>query len=196
MNSDKSGHRSDPDAQVVKFVRAGNLTAFAGLVRKYQQAIYNHIYRMLNDHQRAEEITQDVFIRVHKKIKSFKGKSSFKTWLFKIAHNLGLNYCKKEKSNPTALVDNLDKIDDKIIQEASGVLDRVSETERNEMIKDCLKRLPTEAKTVVVLHLHQEMPFPEIAKITAMNESTAKRWWYEIALPQLYKCLKSKGVKR
>jgi len=194
MNSDKLGREPDPDAELVKLIQDGSETAFAQLIKKHQQGIYHFVRKMINDEHEAEDITQEIFVRVYRKINAFRFESKFTTWLYRVAYNVGLNYVKKLKTGKR--IEDIEEISDEAIQQTAGMLNELAKQEKYEMIKDCIDKLPAKAKTIVTLHLYKEMPFPEIAQITNMKESTVKRWWYEIALPKLYNCLKSKGVER
>jgi RNA polymerase sigma-70 factor (ECF subfamily) len=81
----------------VKRLKSGDTNAFAELVIKYQTEIRNVIWRQIGDERLSEDATQEVFIRAHKSIKSFREESGIKTWLMSIAYNVSMNYLAKKK---------------------------------------------------------------------------------------------------
>ncbi|MHC5158832.1 MAG: RNA polymerase sigma factor, partial [Planctomycetota bacterium] len=101
------------DATLIRQCQNGNLEAMSCLIVKYQDRIYNAILKICQNHDDAAELTQDTFVKVLENINSFRGKSSFYTWLFRVAVNHTLNYCKRRfKLSPVSLDAENDQIEE------------------------------------------------------------------------------------
>ena len=85
----------EPDPAVVSAARAGDRAAFEQLVRAYQAPVWRYLRRMLGDRELAEDVTQETFVRVHRRLHTFDGRSRFSTWLFRVAHNAGIDAVRK-----------------------------------------------------------------------------------------------------
>lgn len=150
------------DLDLVKEFKEGNDQAFNHLVLRYQEKIYWVVRRLLTDHDEADDVVQDVFVKVYHSLHSFKGDSSFFTWLYRIAINLSLNELRRKKTRKTF------SIDDAAIQyESDDVLplEQVERKEQTRLIKEAIERLPEKQKKVFLLRYYEELPYDEIAKI-------------------------------
>jgi len=103
---------SDSDPQVeqrlVKRAKCGDLEAYDGLVRRYQERIYATIYHMTANHEDANDLAQETFIKAYQALKSFKGDSSFFTWVYRIAVNKTINFLKQRKNKTHMSLNDLD----------------------------------------------------------------------------------------
>src|SRR5215210_8864827 len=90
----------DSDLALVERALDNDLAAFEQLVARYQNKIMAYVARMLNDHEEAEDVTQEVFIKAYRSLDSFRGASSFSTWLYRIATNLCIDRARKRKRSP------------------------------------------------------------------------------------------------
>src|ERR1051326_1256543 len=96
------------EAELVKRARRGDLNAYDDLVRRYQERVYATLYHMTSNHEDANDLTQEAFIKGHKAIKSFKGDSSFFTWIYRIAVNKTINHLKQRKNRVHMSLNDLD----------------------------------------------------------------------------------------
>src|SRR5204862_5694654 len=96
------------ETELVKRARRGELTAYDELVRRYQERIYATIYRMTSNHEDANDLAQEAFIKAFHALKSFKGGSSFYTWVYRIAVNKTINFLKQRKNRTQISLDDLD----------------------------------------------------------------------------------------
>src|SRR5712691_3678873 len=162
------------DAQLVAASKGGNQDAFALLVQRYQRRIFNLIYRMLQQYEEANEITQETFLAAWLGLPSFRGDARFSTWLYRIAYNCSLKQLeqrKREKALQEAMqaehtlqhTNNSDRIDAEM--EAH---------ERQTMIHTLLSNLPAKYRIVLVLRHLQEMTYEEIAEALTMPIGTIK----------------------
>src|SRR5204863_8401810 len=101
---------SDPQVEqrLVKRAKCGDLEAYDGLVRRYQERIYATIYHMTANHEDANDLAQETFIKAYQALKSFKGDSSFFTWVYRIAANKTINFLKQRKHKTYMSLNDLD----------------------------------------------------------------------------------------
>lgn len=150
------------EQQIIADFKAGNEQAFNLLVRRYQEKVYWIVRRLLPDHDEADDVTQEVFVKAYQSLRSFKGDSSFYTWLYRIAVNLSLNELRRKKIRRTF------SIDDEVHQVRSsdaGPQEMMENEERTRRIRAAVDRLPEKQKKVFLLRYYEEMPYEEIAKV-------------------------------
>lgn len=146
------------DEALVQAAKAGDLAAFDELIRRHSTALYAFIYRMVGDPADAEELTQEAWVKAWRALSGFKGKSEFKTWLFKIGMNLAFNLKKRRK--PAAELSE-------ILPAANGVEPVVvfEQKRREQVIQAALAQLPPDQRTALVLNIYQGMSYREIAQV-------------------------------
>ncbi|MFH1615557.1 MAG: sigma-70 family RNA polymerase sigma factor [Planctomycetota bacterium] len=172
------------DATLVRQCRQGAVWAMERLIVKYQDRIYNTILRICGNPDDAAELTQDTFVKVLEKINDFGGRSSFYTWLFRIAVNLTLNYCKRRvrlgsESLDAQLADGAGTVknrlryliaDDKAVDAVKVAQDK----ELCELVLKSLDRLDEDHKAVVVLRDIEGMSYGQIARVLDIELGTVK----------------------
>jgi RNA polymerase sigma factor (sigma-70 family) len=176
VNGDTWANQSDE--QLVARVQGGDASAFDGLIERYKARLYSVIYNLLANHDDAADLSQETFLKAFKSIGSFKSKSNFYTWLYRIGVNSALNFIKKRKDGHFSL-NELDPglEEDPYIKELSSkenteqVLDR---QELQEKLNEALQKLSEEHRAVVVLHDIEGMKHQEIAKVLGCTEATAR----------------------
>lgn len=150
------------ELRLIEDFNNGNEQAYNQLVVRYQEKIYWIVRRLIPDHDEANDVTQNVFIKAYHSLKSFKGDSSFYTWIYRIAVNLSLNELRKKKIRRTF------SIDDEAHQLRSldaHPLEQLEHDERTKQIQKAIERLPDKQKKVFLLRYYEELPYEEIAKI-------------------------------
>ncbi|HEX7321216.1 MAG TPA: sigma-70 family RNA polymerase sigma factor [bacterium] len=172
MNNNNDTHRNeDTDAQTVKEVMQGDENAFERLVKKYQQPVFNIVYRYVGNYDDAEEVAQEVFMKVWHHAKGFKGKSKFSTWLFRIAVNQCLDHRHKNKRP----VESLDNIIQKEITPESLKYERNAELEsKRKIVRKAIDELPERQRMALVLSKFEEKPYKEIAQIMGTSLSSVE----------------------
>ncbi|MDD5455305.1 MAG: sigma-70 family RNA polymerase sigma factor [Candidatus Ratteibacteria bacterium] len=157
------------DFILVRKARLGDKDAFRQLVEEYKKQVYFIAYRMTNNHADADDLSQEAFVKAYQSIGSFKGKSSFFTWLYRITINITLNYLKKAgKNQPFELDENISIADsslspDKVLQQR----------QLHEQITKAINSLPVKEKAVVELAVLEGLPHKQIAQILGCREKTA-----------------------
>ena len=164
------------DAQLIQRTLAGDEAAFTALVRKYQKGVHALAWRKVGDFHIAEEITQDTFLQVHKKLTTLQNPNQFAGWLYVITNRMCIRWFKNKK--PTML--SLEKISRAEVDKSSykHYVSEQRETEaaerRYEIVKELLKKLPESERTVVTLHYLGEMTAKEIGNFLGVSANTIK----------------------
>lgn len=168
-----------PDDELVFKSQRGDVRAFDELVERYHGRIYGLTYNMTSNREDAEDLTQDVFVKAFEALPRFKGKSSFYTWLYRIAVNKTINYRKKRNRNRALSLDQFDqeiKTDDAYhdLTSKGSPLRNINLTELQERLNAALQKLSDKHRTVVVMHDMQGVPHEEIAKVVGASVGTVR----------------------
>jgi RNA polymerase sigma-70 factor (ECF subfamily) len=170
---------STEEAELVRRARRGDLEAYDTLVKRYQERIFATIYHMTSNHEDANDLAQESFIKAFQALKTFKGGSSFYTWLYRIAVNKTINFLKQRKNRRHMSLNDLDfnaehdpdlmaLISDKTPRRAAGL------KELQEKLNAALMKLSEPHRLVVVLHDVQGQSHEEVAKVMDCNIGTVR----------------------
>lgn len=162
-----------PDDFLVKEAKQGNKEAFAELVRRYQRKIYNAVLYFTGNHHDADDLAQETFMKAFKFLREFKQKSSFYTWIYRIAVNLSLNFLKK-KEKEKGRVDFVEEYSHsgKAESSASSPEHHSLKKELEKKIKGAIDSLPLAYKASFILVFFQGMTHGQAARILQCSEST------------------------
>lgn len=169
-----------PDEGVlVKRSRQGDLAAYDELVRRYQDRIYSTIYHMTANHEDANDLAQEAFIKAYQALKSFKGGSSFYTWVYRIAVNKTINFLKQRKNRSHLSLDDLDlnaEHDPDLVALISEKTPRreINLNELQEKLNIAMQKLSESHRLVVTLHDVQGLSHEQIAEIMDCNIGTVR----------------------
>jgi RNA polymerase sigma factor (sigma-70 family) len=167
------------DRVLVKEAQGGDYSAFDTLVQKYQERIYATVYHMTSNHEDANDLTQETFIKAHKALASFKGDSSFFTWVYRIAINKTINFLKGRKNKIHLSLNDLDfnaEHDPDFVTFISEKTPRrdMNLTELQEKLNEAMQKLSDVHRLVVTLHDVQGLSHEEISKIMDCNTGTVR----------------------
>jgi RNA polymerase sigma factor (sigma-70 family) len=167
------------DRALVKAAQGGDYSAFDTLVERYQERVYGTIYHMTSNHEDANDLTQETFIKAYKAIGSFKGDSSFFTWVYRIAINKTINFLKGRKNKIHLSLNDLDfnaEHDPDLVTFISEKTPRrdLSLTELQEKLNEAMQKLSDVHRLVVTLHDVQGLSHEEISKIMDCNTGTVR----------------------
>ncbi len=171
------------DSTLVRRCQRGDSDAMSCLIVKYQDRVYNIILKICQNHDDAAELTQDTFVKVLENISSFRGKSSFYTWLFRVAVNHTLNYCKRRfKLSPVSLDAENDQFEEgkgklaAVLADPNGVDPAVvaQQKELSLIIVNLIGQLQQEHRVVLVLRDIEQMSYAEIAEVLRIETGTVK----------------------
>lgn len=174
----------EDEVQLIARSQLGDVDAFNQLVLNYQQSTYGVVFRMLGDRDAAADVTQDVFIAAFRGIQSFRGGSSFRAWLMRIASNAACDYWRRTQRHPTESLD-VDTNDDdghaaSILNSAVAIGQEVNpeeyllNRELQELIQRGLQELPLDQRVAVVLCDIQGLSYEEIAATTQATLGTVR----------------------
>jgi RNA polymerase sigma-70 factor (ECF subfamily) len=177
-NDSESSAPVDEDVLVGR-ARKGDLQAYDELVQRYQERIYATVYHMTSNHEDANDLAQESFIKAFQALKSFKGGSSFYTWLYRIAVNKTINFLKQRKNRIHLSINDLDfnaEHDPDLLALISDKTPRREAvlTELQEKLNEALMKLSEPHRLVVVLHDVQGLSHEEIAKVMNCNIGTVR----------------------
>jgi len=164
---------------LVRQARDGDLQAYDELVQRYQERIYATIYHMTSNHEDANDLAQETFIKAFQALRSFKGGSSFYTWVYRIAVNKTINFLKQRRHKGHMSLNELDfnaendpdlvaLVSDKTPQRDAGL------NELKKKLNEAMQRLSEPHRLVVTLHDVQGLPHEEIAEIMECNIGTVR----------------------
>jgi RNA polymerase sigma-70 factor, ECF subfamily len=149
-------------------------TIFNDLYRKYHQDLFNFLLYMVQNREQAEDLVQEVYIRVLKSYKHFKGESSEKTWLIAIARNVAIDFFRKQKGWKERTVKKL-KLEDMPIRDQRPLPEEmVYQLEDKQLMYHCLERCSIDQKSVIILRYIQELSIIETAQVLGWKESKVK----------------------
>ena len=162
---------SDDDKDLIERLRAGEPQAFEALVRAYQHRVFGVALRMLGRRADAEDVAQEVFLRVHRAIGEFRGEARLSTWLYGIASNLCLNRLASADHRRTR------PDEDAIMLAPSPAADAAAVAERSEVeaaLRQAIAELPDERRIVVVLRDIEGLSYDEIAQALGLEPGTVR----------------------
>ena len=167
------------DVQLMLDVKAGDESSFDLLLRRYRTPLVNFLFRMVRDSATAEDLAQEVFLRVYRARKQYSPTAKFTTWLFRIATNLALNSIRDNRHRQLeGSLDAQPETEDAAPRELPSrelrVDERMIERDRCQFIRRAVESLPEKQRVAVVLHKYEEMDYSEIAKILDCSESALK----------------------
>jgi len=168
------------DADVMLRVKAGDESAFAYLVQKYRRAMVNFMFRMSHNAAAAEDLAQEVFLRVYRSRSGYEASAKFTTWLYRIATNLAVNHARDTRhERPEAMV-SLDEPDEEtgttmeVADRSLTAEQAILRRERMEAIRKKVQALPERQRLAVIMHKYQQMDYRQIAEILKLSESATK----------------------
>lgn len=167
------------EAQLIGRAQKGDLAAYDELVRRYQERIYATLYHMTSNHEDANDLTQEAFIKAYQALQSFKGGSSFYTWVYRIAVNKTINFLKQRKNRYAMSLNDLDFNAEKDPDLVALISDKtprrdIALGELHKKLNEAMQKLSEQHRLVVTLHDVQGLAHEEIAEIMQCNVGTVR----------------------
>jgi len=175
-----SGGDSTSDAEIMLRVKAGDETAFDYLVQKYRRPLVSFMYRMAHNAAAAEDLAQEVFLRVYRSRANYEASAKFTTWLYRIATNLAVNHARDTRHERPEVTVSLDEPDDDTgttLELPDGNLTAEQALVRRERmlaIRSKVEALPEQQRLAVIMHKYQQMDYKQIAEVLKKSESATK----------------------
>lgn len=160
------------DLYYISEVLGGNNNAFTSLVDRHKDRAYNLAMKICGNHEEAEEVAQDAFIKAYRSLAQFKMKSSFATWFYRIVYNTAISLVRARKKAPLSLEDFPADATDFI-----GINSSEEEAEaeyRNSLVSFALQKISEEERGLIGLYYYEELKTEEIAEITGISKSNIK----------------------
>jgi len=157
---------NDPDRGLVEKAQSGSAKALRKLIEKYYEMVFAVTYGVLNQREDAQDVTQEVLLRLPKDIERFQGRSKFKTWLYRVAVNQAISYIRKRK--PVTSVESLERFESGAkspLQEAAG-------SERELMVREALNALSPEHRAILVLREWEGLSYEDISEMLEISLGT------------------------
>jgi len=168
------------DAQIMLRVKGGDDSAFEYLVQKYRRPMLSFMYRMAHNSAVAEDLAQEVFLRVYRSREKYEASAKFTTWLYRIASNLAVNHARDTRHQRPENTVSLDEPD----QESGLTMDlpdnsltaeeEIVRRERLAAIRKRVEELPERQKMALIMHKYQQMDYRQIAEVLKLSESAIK----------------------
>jgi RNA polymerase sigma-70 factor (ECF subfamily) len=168
------------DAAIMLELRAGNMAGFDFLIQKYRKPIIHFMYRMVHNQAIAEELAQEVFLRVYRSRETYRAEARFSTWLYRIATNLGVNHARDTKQERYASTIHLDEVDQEtgttpdVADSAIGAETSMLRDERMKAIRQYVLALPERQRMAVLMHKYEGMDYKQIGEVLKLSESATK----------------------
>jgi len=170
-STDRAG--TEPtDADLIAAVATGDADAFETLVRKYERLVLSTAFRYLGDATAAEDAAQEIFIKVWRNAKRFRGKSSFSTWLYRVVVNHCLNAKSKRKHRETL------PLDEAVAEESPNVEGQYEKERTARAVREAVEGLPGKQRIALILSKFDERSYKEIAEIMGMSLSSVESLIY------------------
>jgi RNA polymerase sigma-70 factor (ECF subfamily) len=168
------------DAEVMLRVKAGDESAFDYLVTKYRRPMVSFMYRMAHNSAVAEDLAQEVFLRVYRSREGYEATAKFTTWLYRIATNLAVNHARDTRHERAENMVSLDEPDQEsgrtpdVADTTLTAEERIVRRERLAAIRQRVQELPERQRMAVIMHKYQQMDYRQIAEVLKLSESATK----------------------
>jgi RNA polymerase sigma-70 factor (ECF subfamily) len=168
------------DAEVMLRVKAGDDAAFNHLVDKFRRPMISFMYRMTHNSATAEDLAQEVFLRVYRSRAGYSADAKFTTWLYRIATNLAVNHARDTRHERPEVTVNIDESDEETglsvdVPDTSLTAEQdILRRERLMAIRKHVEALPERQRLAVLMHKYQNMDYKQIADVLHLSESATK----------------------
>ena len=168
------------DAEIMLRVRDGDDAGYDILIEKYRKPIINFMYRMVHNQAVAEELAQEVFLRVYRSRQTYRAEAKFTTWLYRIATNLGVNHARDTKHERAAQNVYLDEPDPDtgttpdVADQTASAEENLLKAERMRAIRQHVMALPERQRNAVLMHKYQGLDYKQIGEVLKLSESATK----------------------
>ncbi len=168
------------DSDVMLRLRAGDMQAFDYLIGKYRRPIIHFMYRMVHNEAVAEELAQEVFLRVYRSRETYRAEARFSTWLYRIATNLGVNHARDTRHERSASTIYLDEPDSEtgstpdVADTTPSAESAILRRERMAAIREHVMALPERQQMAVLMHKYEGMDYKQIGDVLRLSESATK----------------------
>lgn len=162
------------DSEYIQAVRSGNTDAFKPLVERYQQLVFRTVVGFLHHQEEAEDLTQEIFVKIWQSLDTFSGDSTISTWIYRITVNHSLNYLRQKKRN--TLFSFAEELFQQLLNKSDEETIPEDELEaRDRQIRAAIDSLSEKQRTAFVLSKYEELSQKEIARIMETSEGSVEQ---------------------
>lgn len=161
------------DSEVVRRIQSGDNDAFDELMRRYKRPVVNFVYRLLGNAEDADDIAQEVFVRVYQNLDTYRAETKFSTWLFALARNAAIDRLRWRARHPTEPIESAPQL-----IAPAGTDNEASAREIGEQIAAAVAKLPEDQRTALVLAEYQGLSYAEIAGVMRCSEKSVESRLY------------------
>ncbi|MCG6959421.1 sigma-70 family RNA polymerase sigma factor [bacterium BMS3Abin03] len=151
-----------PDSELISAFKNGDITGFNEIVRRYQQQVYWVIRKMVNSHDDADDLTQEVFIKIYSALKDFREESNLFTWLYRIATNYSINHIRKAKVRNTV---SFEIVTEQVESKEKKSDEAVDEKTKMKLLIEAIETLPAQQRAVFNLRYNENLSYEDISKV-------------------------------
>jgi len=162
-----------PDSELVRQIQSGDAAAFDELMRRYKRPVVNFIFRMLGNAEDADDVAQDVFVRVYQNLDTWRPETKFSTWLFALARNAAIDRIRWRSRHRTESIESAPEM-----AASPGTAEDVNAREIGDQVAAAIAKLPEDQKTAIVLSEYQGMSYAEIAAVMRCSEKSVESRLY------------------
>lgn len=196
LQSQESPFTSQSDGQLAQQTLSGKELAFESLVKRYDSPLFHYIYHLLGDYDSSCDVLQRVMVQLYKSLPTLRWESSFKAWLFKVAHNQAIDDLRSRRCLHFSTMEGSDTEETELLTIADGAPLPQAVLEHHELqqhLKQAINALPAHYRAIVFLRYLSPLTFAEIGQIVCMPEATVKTY-FQRAKPLLKQHLRAKHV--
>lgn len=177
--ADTASLKNIEDRELIARCQAGSREAFDELISRYQRRVYTFAYRLTGNPDEAADVAADTFVRIFTSIGSFRGDSSFATWLFRVVTNIYLDSRKRQRGRPTQSLDEMVQLEENSVQrqvedDGPTPYDVALEHQRHAALEAAIASLPEYQRLMIVMYHVQGLAYEEIAEILDVPIGTVK----------------------
>ncbi len=174
MNADPPSPQAASIDQVIERCLAGDQGAWEQIVRLHWRKVFNVAYKFVGKHDEAEDLTQDIFLKIFKALDSFDRRANFQTWIISIARNLCIDHYRSVRKERETIAREVDAGELSPASTDASPLRQLEQSDLREMLRRALDQLPLTLKTAVVMRDLHELSYQEIAERLGLPEGTVK----------------------
>jgi RNA polymerase sigma-70 factor (ECF subfamily) len=152
----------------------GDQLAWEAIVRQYRRKVFNVAYKFVGRHDEAEDLTQDIFLKIFKSLGTFDSRANFQTWLISVSRNLCIDHYRSVRKERETIDRNVDASELMPVAKTEGQMAMMEQRDRVELLREAMGALPQTLRTAVLMRDIQELSYHEIAQKLKLPEGTVK----------------------
>jgi len=177
MSADRDTESPGAEDSIEALIRRclkGDQLAWEAIVRQYRRKVFNVAYKFVGRHDEAEDLTQDIFLKIFKSLNTFDSRANFQTWLISVSRNLCIDHYRSVRKERETIDRDVDASELMPVSKTQGQLAMMEQRDRVELLREAMNALPKTLRTAVLMRDIQELSYHEIADKLRLPEGTVK----------------------